>query len=88
MNQEKVKKEETAAVELTTLLGEVLDERELPDNHPVYWDYFYVCDGKVIRSDIKGTIIDLKRDLRSMGYDAEKITNCDIRGRSKGLSSS
>lgn len=53
-----------------------LDERELPDDYPVYWDYMYVADGKVIRSDIQGTVRDLKRDV-----GASIITSCDIAGR-------
>lgn len=77
--------EPNAGIDTARVLGEVLNEQELPDNHPVYWDYFYVCDGKVVRSDIRGTVLDLKRDLRSMGYDAHKITNCDLAVRSKML---
>lgn len=53
-----------------------LDERVLPDDYPVNWDYFYVADGKVIRSDIRGTVADLKRDVK-----ASEIKNCDIYGR-------
>lgn len=60
----------------------MFNENELPDNYPVYWDYLYVCDGKVITSDVQGTIADLKEDLRNY-YDIEAkvITNCDIDGR-------
>ena len=51
---------------------------ELPDNYPVYWDYLYVCDGKVICSDIQGTIADLKRDLRNhYKMEAKVITIYD-----------
>lgn len=39
-------------------------QEALPDNYPVYWDYLYLVDGKVIRSDIQGTVLDFKRDLR------------------------
>lgn len=61
-----------------------LNERELPDNYPVYWDYLYVCDDKVIKSDVKGTVLDLKRDLRSFyKMEAKVITNCDIFGRNE-----
>lgn len=52
------------------------EERVLPDNYPVYFGYAYVADGKVISSDIQGTIADLKRDL-----NAKEITSCDIYGR-------
>lgn len=60
-----------------------LQESELQNDHPVYWDYLYVADGKVIRSDVKGTIKDLKRDLKTLGISCEVITNCDIDGRRK-----
>lgn len=59
-----------------------LNEKELSDDYPVFWDYLYVCDGKVIRSDIQGTVRDLKRDLRSYRkLEAKVITSCDIEGR-------
>ena len=45
----------------------------LPDDYPVYWDYLYVCDGELIRSDIQGTVKDLRNDLKSMGYHADLI---------------
>lgn len=41
-----------------------METKELPDNYPVYLDYVYLCDGKPIRSDIQGTVKDLKKDLR------------------------
>ena len=63
-----------------------LNENLLSDDYPVYGDYLYVCDGKVIRSDVFGTIADLKRDLRSFyKLEAKEITNCDIEGRQKIL---
>lgn len=64
-----------------------LNEPLLPDDYPVYGDYLYVCDGKVIRCDLmSGTITDLKRDLRShYKLEAKVITNCDIDGRQKIL---
>lgn len=58
-----------------------LNERILENDYPVYWDYLYVCDGKVIRSDIQGTVLDLKRDRR-----CKEVTTCDIEGRRKLLS--
>lgn len=62
----------------------VLNERELPDNYPVYCDFLYVCDGKIIKSDIQGTVRDLKRDLREYyKLDAIIIKNCDTEGRRK-----
>jgi len=61
-----------------------LNENLLPDNYPVYGDYLYVCDGKVIRSDVFGTVATLKRDLRDFfKLEAKEIMNCDIEGRKK-----
>lgn len=60
-----------------------LNENLLADNYPVYGDYLYVVDGKVIRCDLmSGTIADLKRDLRNhYKLEAKEIRNCDIVGR-------
>lgn len=60
-----------------------LKEELLPDDYLVYGNYLYVCDGKVIRCDLmKGTVKDLKRDLRSYyKLDAKEIRKCDIEGR-------
>lgn len=72
--------------ELNTELSKFdkLNERELDDTYPVHIDYLYVCDGKVIRSDVQGTVADLKRDLRShYKLEAKIITTCDIEGRRK-----
>lgn len=52
------------------------DENILPDEYPVHWDYIYIADGKLIRSDIKGTVRDLKRDLK-----ATEIRRCNIIAR-------
>lgn len=57
-------------------MGAAVKERALPDDYPVYYGYLYVADGKVVTSDIEGTIRDLKRLLK-----AAVITNCDIVGR-------
>jgi hypothetical protein len=66
------------------MLGVVLNETELENDYPVYWDYLYVCDGKVVKSDIQGTVADLKRDFRShYKLEAKVITTCDIEGRRK-----
>lgn len=54
------------------------NEPVLPDNYPVHYDYCYVADGKVIRSDIQGTIADLKRDIK-----ATEIRRCDLAGRNE-----
>lgn len=67
-----------------TLVETSLNENELEDDYPVYWDYFYVCDGKVIRSDIQGTVRQLKNDLRKhLKLEAKVITNYDWEGRQK-----
>jgi hypothetical protein len=59
-------------------------EFELEDTYRVYWDHLYVCDGKIIKSDIQGTVADLKRDLQThFKLEAKVITNCDIIGRNK-----
>lgn len=61
-------------------MDNTLNESELSNDYPVYWDYLYVCDGKVIKSNIQGTVMDLKRDTK-----AKVVTNCDIVGRQKLL---
>ena len=54
----------------------MLDEEVLPDDYPVFAGYAYVADGKVISSDIQGTVAKLK------GYlNASEIRRCDIFGR-------
>ena len=60
-------------------------ETPLTDDFPVNWDYLYVADGKVVRSDIQGTIRDLKRDLIKRGISCEVITTCDIYARAEDL---
>ena len=60
-------------------------ERVLEDDYPVYYQYVYVADGIVIRSNIYGIILDLKKDLRSIGLEAIEIRNCDIFERQKKL---
>lgn len=60
-----------------------LDERTLEDDYPVHWDYLYVVDGKVVCSNVKGTVRTLKEDLRSRGWPAQEVTTCDIFGRQK-----
>jgi hypothetical protein len=51
-------------------------ETILEDDYPVFWDYSYIADMKIIRSDIQGTVFDLKQDL-----NAKEIRRCDIFGR-------
>lgn len=50
-----------------------LNEPILSDDYPIYGGYFYVADGKVIRSDWHDvTVADLKRLL-----PAREIRRCD-----------
>lgn len=66
--------------------GIILDEKILEDNYPVFWDYLYVVNDKVIKSDIQGTIKDLKMDLRDFyNMEVTEIKNCDIYNRRKIL---
>lgn len=53
-----------------------LDEPVLPDNYPIYADYLYVADGKVIRSDFHGVTA---RELR-LRIGANELRRCDITG--------
>ncbi len=53
-----------------------LNEPVLPDDYPVYWDYWYVADGKPIRSNVQGTVRELKADVK-----VSEIRRCDIAGR-------
>lgn len=66
------------------LTGITPKETELEDDFPVHFDFKYVVSdngGKVINSDIKGTVRHLKADLRRRGYKAERIYACDLIGR-------
>lgn len=62
-----------------------LDEKVLDDNYPVHFDYLYVVNNNyVFRSDIRGTVKDLKRDYKKLyGEDALEVKSCDIIGRQK-----
>lgn len=58
-------------------MSDELNEPVLADDYPVYGDYLYVADGKVIRSNWHGvTVARLKREL-----GAKEIRRCDIFGR-------
>jgi hypothetical protein len=57
-----------------------LNEPVLPDDYPVYADYLYVVDGKVVKSGIVGDVCKLKQQLR-----AAEIRRCDITGRAQML---
>lgn len=49
----------------------------LPDDYPIHWDYMYVVrrEGydELLKSHIKGTVKDLKKDLERMGVPAINI---------------
>lgn len=56
-----------------------LDEPILPDDYPVYGDYFYVADGKPIRSNWHDITV---RQLKNReGY--KEVRRCDIYGRKR-----
>ena len=55
-----------------------INERILDNDYPVFWDYYYVCDDKVVVSNIQGTVLDLKRDLK-----CKEVKSCDIEARRK-----
>lgn len=40
---------------------EYSNEHSLADDYPVYYGYWYVVDGLPTKSDIRGTVLDLKR---------------------------
>ena len=57
------------------------NEEILPDNYPIYGDYLYVADGKVIRSDWHGiTARELRGHLR-----AKELRRCNIGARQAAL---
>ena len=59
--------------------GRELDEPVLPDDYPVYGDYWYVVDGKPIRSNWHGvTVGRLKYHMK-----AQEVRRCDIVGRQR-----
>lgn len=60
-----------------------LNEQELSNDYPVYLDYLYKADGRLIKSDIQGTVADLKRDLKSQGISCTVVTNFDREGTQK-----
>jgi hypothetical protein len=65
------------------------DERVLPDDYPVYGDYYYLADGKVYRSDWHDvTVAELKKregfkEVRSCNWRRFNGTNAQIRDLTK-----
>lgn len=55
-----------------------LHEPILEDDYPVYYTYLYLADGKVIRSEIEGTVKELKQNT-----GAKEIRRCDFVERLK-----
>jgi len=61
-----------------------IDEKLLPDDYPVYGDYFYLADGKVYRSDWHDvTVGELKRregfkEVRTCNWRRYNGTNQQI----------
>jgi hypothetical protein len=56
-----------------------LDEPILPDDYPIYGDYWYVADGKPVRSDWHDiTAAQLKRAI-----GAKELRRCDLLGRTE-----
>lgn len=54
-----------------------LDEPILPDDYPIYADYFYVVDGEVVLSSWHGiTVREFKVQMR-----AKEVRRCDLVGR-------
>jgi hypothetical protein len=54
------------------------DEPILSDDFPVHYDYLYVADGEVVKSDVQGTVLDLKRSLIEQGISCVEVRRCDI----------
>ena len=61
---------------------EALNEPLLPDDYPIYADFLYVADGKVIRSDWHGITA---RQFKGREGITE-LRRCDIEGRRAALS--
>lgn len=59
--------------------GPALDEPLLPDDYPIFADYLYVADGRVIRSDW--------HDITAARFKAiegiKELRRCDITGRQR-----
>lgn len=51
-------------------------ETVLDDSYPVFCDYLYIVDGRLTRSDVQGTVRDLRRDLK-----ASEVRRFDVSAR-------
>ena len=57
--------------------GSIFDsESILDDSYPIYADYLYVADGRVVRSDVQGSVRTLRHVLK-----ATEIRRCNIFAR-------
>ncbi len=56
-----------------------LNEPILDDDYPIYADYLYVADGKVIRSDWH----EVTAKLFKIKMNIKELRRCDIMGRKK-----
>lgn len=61
-------------------MSEFPNEEILADDYPVYWGYAYVADGKVVCSNIKGTVGQMKR---TEGYAEGR--RCNLSARQKAF---
>lgn len=55
-----------------------LVEPVLSDDYPVFCGYLYVCDDRVVTSDIEGTVRELKKHV-----NCKEVRRCDILGRAR-----
>ncbi len=61
--------------EIEWVPGEVLD-----DGYPVFGDYLYFADDRLISSYVFGTVSDLKRDLKNQNIEFSNIRAARIKG--------
>jgi hypothetical protein len=83
VRMEEVRKEKEAFSQFNKT-GIKEGEYILSDDYPVYWGYTYVIDhegGKVVTSNIQGTVKRLKDYLLAKGYKFESVYNCNFAAR-------
>ena len=51
--------------------------KPLEDNYPIFNDYLYMVNDKIIQSEISGTVTDLKRYLINRGYSVDEICSVE-----------
>lgn len=62
-------------------MAEFENEDELPDDYPIYGNYFYVADGNLYMSDWHGITA---RELKAR-ESIKKLCRCNIAARRRGL---